>query len=118
MPTSFVYPSHALHADCDTPARDRGLKFVSKDRHKRFKAIADELAETSYDVIALQEVWVRADYELIRSKVAPRLPYAKLFYAWVGAHCCISGLSPITIFLHHVAALSVLAWPSYLATLS
>ena len=61
----------------------RGLKFVSKDRQLRFRAIAEELAESSYDVIALQEVWVRADYEIIRSKAARRLPHAKFFHAYV-----------------------------------
>ena len=67
-----------------TPAWDaRGLKFVSKDRQLRFCAIAEELAESSYDVIALQEVWVRADYETIRSKAARRLPHSKFFHAYV-----------------------------------
>ncbi|KAF8314493.1 inositol phosphophingolipids phospholipase C [Clavulina sp. PMI_390] len=73
-----------------------GLKFVSKDRQQRFRAIADELAESPYDIIALQEVWVRADYELIRSRVSARLPYAKVFYAGaLGAGIAILSRFPI-----------------------
>jgi sphingomyelin phosphodiesterase 2 len=63
----------------------RGLKFISKDRKLRFRAIADELANSSpgYDVIALQEVWVRSDFEAIRVKLAATLPFSKFFYAYV-----------------------------------
>ncbi|OJA10320.1 hypothetical protein AZE42_05186 [Rhizopogon vesiculosus] len=58
-----------------------GLKYVSKDRHERIAAIASALARSDYDIIALQEIWVEADYNQIRQSVAPRLPYAKLFHS-------------------------------------
>lgn len=43
-------------------------------------AIGNELAKTDYDIIALQEIWVFADYEYVRAKLIKRLPYAKFFY--------------------------------------
>ncbi|KAH7914724.1 Endonuclease/exonuclease/phosphatase [Hygrophoropsis aurantiaca] len=58
-----------------------GLKYVSKDRHERIAAIAASLARSDYDIIALQEIWVEADYEHIRQSVAARLPHAKLFHS-------------------------------------
>jgi sphingomyelin phosphodiesterase 2 len=67
------------------------LKFVSKDRHERIAAIASALAHSDYDIIALQEIWVEADYNQIRQSVIARLPYAKLFHryfvylAWFGS---------------------------------
>ena len=66
----------------------RGLKWVSKFRIERISAIADSLAASDYDIITLQEVWVHADYELIRGAVANRLPYAKLFYRYATSLCC------------------------------
>ncbi|KDQ15739.1 hypothetical protein BOTBODRAFT_54609 [Botryobasidium botryosum FD-172 SS1] len=58
-----------------------GLKYVSKFRAERLRGIADQLASSDYDVIGLQELWVNADYELIRLKLSKRLPYAKYFYS-------------------------------------
>ncbi|KAH7923233.1 hypothetical protein BV22DRAFT_1069085 [Leucogyrophana mollusca] len=58
-----------------------GLKYVSKDRHQRISAIAASLARSDYDIIALQEIWVEADFEHIRQSVASRLPYTKLFHS-------------------------------------
>ncbi|KAG1825654.1 Endonuclease/exonuclease/phosphatase [Suillus subaureus] len=58
-----------------------GLKYVSKDRHERVTAIAHALARSDYDIIALQEIWVEADYNEIRQSVVPRLPYTKLFHS-------------------------------------
>jgi len=75
----------------DTPADTRdteikvltlncwGLKFVSKDRVLRTRAIADEIAASEYDIVALQELWVRSDYDYIKSKVDHKLPYSKYF---------------------------------------
>lgn len=58
----------------------RGLKYVAKQRSPRIQAIASELARSSHDIIALQEIWVFADYEHVRESVSKRLPYAKFFY--------------------------------------
>ncbi|KAG6380960.1 Endonuclease/exonuclease/phosphatase [Boletus reticuloceps] len=58
-----------------------GLKYVSKDRHERIAAIANAFSRSDYDIIALQEIWVEADYNQIRDKVCQRLPYTKLFHS-------------------------------------
>ncbi|EPQ60245.1 DNase I-like protein [Gloeophyllum trabeum ATCC 11539] len=73
-----------------------GLKYVSKNRVERMAGIAKALAASDYDIVALQEVWVSADYALIRSSVAGRLPYAKYFYSGaLGAGLAIFSRFPI-----------------------
>jgi sphingomyelin phosphodiesterase 2 len=57
----------------------RGLKFVSKDRAIRIRAIADEIASSQYDIVALQELWVQSDFDHVKARVAQRLPYSKYF---------------------------------------
>jgi sphingomyelin phosphodiesterase 2 len=61
----------------------RGLKFVSKNRDERIKGIADFVARSNHDIIALQELWVFADYEKVRAAVQHRLSHAKFFYRCV-----------------------------------
>ncbi|KAF9454210.1 inositol phosphophingolipids phospholipase C [Macrolepiota fuliginosa MF-IS2] len=58
-----------------------GLKFVSKNRSERISAIVDSIARSSHDIIALQEIWVYADYEKVAAAVQHRLPHAKFFYS-------------------------------------
>ncbi|KAF8215938.1 Endonuclease/exonuclease/phosphatase [Mycena galopus ATCC 62051] len=53
-----------------------GLKYVAKNRTDRVHAIANELAKFDHDIIALQEIWVFADYEHVRDSVIKRLPGA------------------------------------------
>ncbi|KAL6307676.1 Endonuclease/exonuclease/phosphatase [Sparassis latifolia] len=73
-----------------------GLKYVSKNRAERISAIADALVASDYDLITLQEVWVFADYELIRAAVSKRLPYSKFFYSGAfGAGLAILSRFPI-----------------------
>ncbi|KAF7311119.1 Endo/exonuclease/phosphatase domain-containing protein [Mycena chlorophos] len=57
-----------------------GLKYVAKNRTERVKAIADELASFDHDIVALQEIWVYADYLHVRENLK-RLPYSKFFYS-------------------------------------
>ena len=61
----------------------RGLKYVAKNRKERIRAIAEELSASHYDLIGLQELWVYADYELVRTKLANKLRYSKFFYRYV-----------------------------------
>ncbi|KAF7307187.1 Endo/exonuclease/phosphatase domain-containing protein [Mycena indigotica] len=58
-----------------------GLKYVAKNRTERVKAIAAELSRLDHDIIALQEIWVFADYQHVRESLLKRLPYAKFFYS-------------------------------------
>ncbi|EKM84045.1 hypothetical protein AGABI1DRAFT_104039 [Agaricus bisporus var. burnettii JB137-S8] len=58
-----------------------GLKYVAKKRNQRLGAIIDYLVRSSHDIIALQEVWVYADYNKVRVALQHRLPHAKFFYS-------------------------------------
>jgi endonuclease/exonuclease/phosphatase family metal-dependent hydrolase len=51
------------------------LPSFSQDRSHRIRALRDIIALNSYDIILLQEVWFRKDYDLIRSSV----PFASYF---------------------------------------
>lgn len=57
--------------------------YVSKNRVERINAITDFVARSTYDIIALQEIWVYADYNKVRSAVQHRLPHAKFFYRYI-----------------------------------
>ncbi len=85
-------------ADC--PRFSRGLKFVAKDRLQRINGIAERISESSYDLVALQELWVFSDYQRIREHVSKRLPYAKFFYRRAfHANICPLKLTYITAVL-------------------
>lgn len=43
-------------------------------------AIARFLADSDYDIVTLQELWVFADYEFVRDAVSKNLPHSKFFY--------------------------------------
>jgi len=72
----------------------RGLKYVSKDRHKRIAAIANAFSKSDHDIIALQELWVEEDYNKIRDATSHRLPYTKRFLRCVWNGCDHSTLTP------------------------
>ncbi|CAE6377282.1 unnamed protein product [Rhizoctonia solani] len=73
-----------------------GLKFVSKDRVVRTRAIGDEIAASNYDIVGLQELWVQGDYDYIKAKVAHKLPYSKYFLSGaLGAGLAIFSRFPI-----------------------
>ncbi|KAF8899100.1 Endonuclease/exonuclease/phosphatase [Infundibulicybe gibba] len=73
-----------------------GLKFVSKFRRERIEALAQELIKSPHDIIALQEIWVLADFEHVRDTIAKRLPYSKFFYSGaLGAGLAIFSRFPI-----------------------
>jgi sphingomyelin phosphodiesterase 2 len=58
----------------------RGIPFLSKDVPARMNAIANFLAQSTFDVVCLQEVWSNSDYELIKSKVQENLPFSHYFH--------------------------------------
>ena len=72
-----------------------GLKFVSKQRKERFKAITEYLSQrgSGYDVVFLQEVWVHEDYETLKNKLCSShdlYPYAHYFdNGIIGSGTCI-----------------------------
>lgn len=53
----------------------------SKDRSYRYKAITEIIALSNYDVILLQEVWYRADYEVLR-KALPYVTHFESYNVW------------------------------------
>lgn len=52
-------------------ASHRGIPGISKDREARMEAIVQQLVtgNEEYDFVFLQEVWSKADFQLIASKV-------------------------------------------------
>lgn len=56
-----------------------GLKYVSKHRKHRLRAIAHQLELSEYDVVALQEVWVEEDWDYIERKCRHLYPYRRQF---------------------------------------
>ena len=74
-----------------------GLKYVSKHRKQRLRAIADQIAQASratplpgntlvqeeYDIIALQEVWVKEDWDYIVARCGHLFPYHRIFYSGI-----------------------------------
>ncbi|QLG70148.1 hypothetical protein HG535_0A00870 [Zygotorulaspora mrakii] len=96
-----------------------GLKMVSKHRKARLRAIADELAGYSaaipipgyeslminetpeqgkqYDVVALQEIWCKEDWDYIVSRCSQAYPYSRIFYSGIIAGPGLAILSKIPI---------------------
>ncbi|KAG8692174.1 phospholipase C type enzyme [Ceratobasidium sp. 394] len=60
-----------------------GLRFVSQHRLARITAIAERIltAAPVYDIVALQELWLKSDHALVAAAVAPVLPHSTVFYS-------------------------------------
>lgn len=52
------------------------------------------LSTSDYDIVCLQELWVHADFQLIRHQASKTLPYAKFFFSGALG----SGLAILTKF--------------------
>ncbi|SSD59451.1 related to Inositol phosphosphingolipids phospholipase C [Saccharomycodes ludwigii] len=102
-----------------------GLKYVSKHRSIRLRAIADKLSgkfgaiplteslygssetyqesyhvpdnDDDYDVIALQEIWVQEDWDYITSRTRHVYPYSRLFSSGILTGPGLAILSKIPI---------------------
>lgn len=86
-----------------------GIPGISKDREARMEAIVQQLVtgNEEYDFVFLQEVWSKADYNFIASKVNKVLPYSHTFYSGcVGSGLCVLSRSPITEVHYHRFALN------------
>lgn len=69
---------------------------MSKLWGERKLLIAEELAKGYYDIVSLQEIWSRSDFELISEKVGDVLPYSHYFYSGVnGSGVCVLSRFPI-----------------------
>ena len=56
---------------------------MSKHRAARLDAIANRIGQCTYDIVALQEIWVYSDFENLTKKTSHILPYAKFYYSGV-----------------------------------
>lgn len=95
-----------------------GLKWVSKHRKQRLRAIADELSGRAstislpgsdvlttdnrlradqYDVVALQEIWCQEDWEYIVMRCSEIYPYHRIFYSGIITGPGLAILSKIPI---------------------
>ncbi|KAF5312442.1 hypothetical protein D9619_002631 [Psilocybe cf. subviscida] len=84
-----------------------GLKYVSKNLDERIEAIAHQLSTATYDIIALQELWVFAHYERVRNRVSKNLPHSKFFYSGaLGSGLAIFSRYPIISAAIHPYALN------------
>lgn len=63
-----------------TTCKLRGLALVAKHREFRLKAIAEAISRENFDIVTLQEVWVKKDLDYIVESVKQKLPYFKYFY--------------------------------------
>ncbi|KXN88867.1 Inositol phosphosphingolipids phospholipase C [Leucoagaricus sp. SymC.cos] len=98
---AFESELHLLSVNC------WGLKFVSKNRNERIHGIAEFVRRSNHDIIALQEIWVYADYEKVLKAVQPRLPHAKFFYSGaLGAGLAIFSRFPFVEASVHPYALN------------
>jgi sphingomyelin phosphodiesterase 2 len=52
-------------------------------RAERLDAIADRIAQSTYDLVALQEIWVHSDFENLVKKTYHLLPYSKFYFSGV-----------------------------------
>lgn len=62
-----------------------GLKYIAKHRKARLRWIANQLASSDYDVVALQEVWVEEDWLYIDEQCRLEFPYRRLFRSGIVA---------------------------------
>ncbi|CAB39367.2 plasma membrane inositol phosphosphingolipid phospholipase C, Css1 [Schizosaccharomyces pombe] len=73
-----------------------GLRFVSKYRTERLKAVGEKLAKCDYDIVLLQEVWSIYDFQEIRNLVSCNLVYSRFFHsAAMGAGLAMFSKFPI-----------------------
>ncbi|GAV48531.1 hypothetical protein ZYGR_0K00360 [Zygosaccharomyces rouxii] len=96
-----------------------GLKWLSKHRKQRLRAIADELSGRftsvpipgtevvelgrrqshveQYDIVALQEVWCQEDWDYIVMRCGENYPYHRIFYSGIITGPGLAILSKIPI---------------------
>ncbi|KAK2720241.1 putative neutral sphingomyelinase isoform X2 [Artemia franciscana] len=79
-----------------------GILGISRDRKVRMQAIAEEISSGKYDLVLLQEVWVKKDFESIRVVASSVLPYSLYFHSGVigSGLCVLSKFKIIDSFYH------------------
>ena len=79
-----------------------GLKYISKFRKQRLRAIADSLAnpaseDDDYDIVALQEVWCEEDWQYLDLVCRVRYPYRRIFRSGIVSGPGLAVLSKIPV---------------------
>lgn len=66
------------------------------------EAIGEELGQGEYDIILLQEIWDKADYELLKQKMSKAIPFSHYFYSGaIGSGLCLFSKVPILETFYH-----------------
>ena len=72
------------------------MKWLSKHREIRLRALGDKLSTSEYDLICLQEIWVYNDFLYVQRKVRHFLPYSHFYFAgFLGSGLAIFSRWPI-----------------------
>ncbi|ESO08975.1 hypothetical protein HELRODRAFT_143940, partial [Helobdella robusta] len=66
------------------------VPLACKDRLERMKEIGRELSVGNYDIVFLQEVWLKSDYQLLCQYILPAMPYTHYYYSGIiGSGLCL-----------------------------
>ncbi|CAL1542971.1 unnamed protein product [Lymnaea stagnalis] len=69
-----------------------GLPFpvICKNRQERICAIGDYINDNGLDIVILEEIWVKSDFQKLRQKLQLRMPFSHYFYSGtIGSGICV-----------------------------
>ncbi|GFN77901.1 neutral sphingomyelinase [Plakobranchus ocellatus] len=81
-----------------------GLPFpvICKNRQERIRALGEYLYNASYDIVVLEEIWVKSDFHLLREKLQKKLPFSHYFYSGaIGSGICVFSKHLITETMYY-----------------
>ncbi|KAK3782718.1 hypothetical protein RRG08_037717 [Elysia crispata] len=81
-----------------------GLPFpvICKNRQERIYAIGEYLHKSSFDIIVLEEIWVKSDFHMLREKLKKKLPFSHYFYSGaIGSGICVFSKFLITETMYY-----------------
>ncbi|CAG5115057.1 unnamed protein product [Candidula unifasciata] len=73
-----------------------------KNRRERVNAICDYLRNESFDIVILEEIWVKSDFQKLRDKLQMKLPFSHYFYSGtIGSGVCVFSRHLIAETIYH-----------------
>ncbi|BFZ24957.1 hypothetical protein BsWGS_27995 [Bradybaena similaris] len=73
-----------------------------KNRRERINAICDYLQNESFDIVVLEEIWVKSDFQKLRDKLQHKFPFSHYFYSGtIGSGVCAFSKHLITETSYH-----------------
>lgn len=67
-----------------------GVPIICLKKDERISAIGEELSQSDFDIVFLQEVWVYSDYEKIKKTVSKVMPHAHFYRSGIiGSGLCV-----------------------------